>query len=143
MDIIEPFIISTILHLCRFKQQRKGQYCVNKYAYEGGNTWDLVDNEEGDRKTEDVKMEMEAEQLQDTAEEEVDDDDFQDSTIIGENCSLHEYKCVVVPAMEFITIDKFPEYVQDLMQNKKKMKGEFKVGYYVCTCVCVCGGGGI
>ena len=95
MDIyktIESFIISLIL-LYRFKQPRKGQYCVNKYAHEGGNTCNLVDKEDSVGKTEDVNMEtfpIEAEQLQDTAEEEVDDDDFQDSTIIGENCSLHK-----------------------------------------------------
>ena len=81
-----------VLYLCRFKQQRKGHYCVNKYVHERGNTRDLVDKEDSVGRAEDIEMEtlpIEAEEPQDTAEE-VDDDDFQDSTIIGEKCFLHE-----------------------------------------------------
>ena len=45
--------------------------------------------------------------------------------------------------LDSILIDKFPEYVRDMMQNKDKMKAEFKVGYVcVCVCVCVCEGEG-
>ena len=43
--------------------------------------------------------------------------------------------------LDSVLIDKFPEYIRDMMQNKEKMKAEFKVNY-VCMCVRMREGGG-
>ena len=36
---------------------------------------------------------------------------------------------IAVSGLDSVLIDKFPEYVRDMMQNKDKMKAEFKVYY--------------
>ena len=43
---------------------------------------------------------------------------------------------VTVPGLASILIEKFPEYVQDMMQKKdNNIKAEFMVGFvYVCVC---------
>ena len=42
---------------------------------------------------------------------------------------------VTVPGFDSILIERFPEYVRDMMQNKEdKVKAEFKVGFpHVCV----------
>ena len=138
--------------LIRFKRQRKDQHSVHKkYTLdnERGNTSSLCDREEGIEKTDEIEIEtfsIEAEQLQDTAEE--DDYYFHDPTTIGKLMKIHSdiqnvfamnFPCPVqhaVPGFDPISIERFPEYVRDLIQNKEdRMKPEFMVGLYVCVCL--------
>ena len=46
---------------------------------------------------------------------------------------MYVFSNVAVPGFDSILIERFPEYVRDMMQNKEdKVKAEFKVG---CMCV--------
>ena len=51
----------------------------------------------------------------------------------GKHRYIYVFSNVAVPGFDSILIERFPEYVRDMMQNKEdKVKAEFKVG-----CVCV------
>ena len=48
---------------------------------------------------------------------------------------MYVFSNVAVSGFDSILIERFPEYVRDMMQNKEdKVKAEFKVGI-LCMCV--------
>ena len=51
--------------------------------------------------------------------------------------SVYFISYVTVTGFDSILVEKFPEYVQDMMKNKGKIKAEFIVGLCVSVCVCV------
>ena len=130
----------------RFKRQRKGEYSSHKKRVpERGNTpapCDTHNRGGGSGRTDDIEIETfsaETEQPQDTVTEETDNYYFRDPTTIGKNIHsfLHRKKCmyvfsnVAVPGFDSILIERFPEYVRDMMQKKEdKVKAEFKVVFF-------------
>ena len=75
------------------------------------------------------------------------DDYFQDPTAISKHCScvliilgnVYGHKVhavfnffVLVPAIEPVSIERFPDYVRDMLQNKEsKLKTEFMVSFVI------------